>query len=78
MNRFVWWPRVVGAIGLFLLNDLANGCTPGPVTARSGNDRTTGPGGMGGSESRLVGHDAAVAETEARAAPPALVARAPE
>ena len=39
---------VVGAIGLFLGNGLANGCTPGPVTARSAGDRTTGAGDRAG------------------------------
>ncbi len=50
---------VVGTIGLFLLDGLASGCTPGPVTARSAGDRTTGAGNTGGSDSRLVEHDAA-------------------
>jgi hypothetical protein len=52
---------IVGTIGLFW----ANGCTPGPVTARSADDRTTGVGNTGGSSARLVGHDAASAETDA-------------
>ena len=56
---------VVGTIGLFLLNGLVNGCTPGPVTARSAGDRTTGAGNVGGSDFRVAGHDAATAETDA-------------
>ena len=56
---------VVGTIGLFLVNGLTNGCTPGPVTARSAGDRTTGAGNTGGSDARLVGHDAAIAELDA-------------
>ena len=56
---------VVGTIGLCLVTGLANGCTPGPVTARSAGDRTTGAGNTGGSDARLVGHDAAIAELDA-------------
>jgi hypothetical protein len=69
MNRQVWWPRVVGAIGLFLLNELANGCTPGPVTARSASDGTTGTGNTGGRDARLIGRDAAPAETAGASGP---------
>jgi hypothetical protein len=69
MNRHVWWPRVVGAIGLFLLNGLAGGCTPGPVSARSAGDRTTGAGNTGGSDARLVGRDAASVETDGASGP---------
>ena len=60
---------MVGAIGLFLLNDLASGCTPGPVTARSAGDRMTGTGEAGGSDARPVGRDAAPAETDGPSGP---------
>ena len=56
---------IVGAIGLVL----ANGCTPGPVTARAAEDRTTGAGNTGGSGGRGLGRDAAAVETDAAVAP---------
>ena len=61
MSRHFLWSA---AIGLFSLGFM-NGCTPGPVTARSAGDRTTGAGNTGGSDARLVGHDAAIAELDA-------------
>ena len=46
-----------------------NGCTPGPVTARSADDRTTGAGNTGGSGVRVIGRDAATAETDGASGP---------
>ena len=66
---------IVGTFGLCLANGLANGCAPGPVTARSADDRMTGAGNTGGSGVRVMGRDAATAELDARmtldASPPA-------
>ena len=53
---------LVGAIGLFFMIGLASGCTPGPVTARSADDRTTGAGNSGGIGVRMIGGDAATTE----------------
>ncbi len=50
-----------------------NGCTPGPVTARSAEDRTTGAGGSGGntggSDVRVTGRDAATPAPDAAIVP---------
>ncbi len=58
-----------GAIGLFSVIGLGNGCTPGPVTARSADDRTTGAGNTGGSGVRVFGRDAATPEPDGAVAP---------
>jgi hypothetical protein len=59
---------IIGTIGLFLANALEDGCTPGPVAARSAVDRTAGVGNLGGSGVRASGRDAATAETDAAGA----------
>ena len=65
MTRHAWWQAIVGTIGLCW----GSGCTPGPVTARSAADQTTGAGNTGGSNARLTGHDAAGPDTDAAVAP---------
>jgi len=47
------------AIGLFSVIGLGNGCTPGPVTARSADDRMAGED-TGGSGVQVIGRDAAM------------------
>jgi hypothetical protein len=65
MTRHAWWLTIVGPVGLLL----ANGCTPGPVTARSADDKMTGAGNTGGSDLRVIERDAAATETDAALAP---------
>jgi len=60
---------VVGATGLILVIGMANGCTPGPVTARSAADRMEGAGNTGGSDVRVIVRDAAPAERDGASAP---------
>ena len=43
---------------------LAAGCTPGPVTARTPEEKATGAGSTGGTDVRLVVRDAAVVGTD--------------
>jgi hypothetical protein len=64
MTRYALWSGIIALCS----SGFVNGCTPGPVTARSSGDRTAGTGNTGGSAVRVIGRDAAMPEDGASAA----------
>jgi hypothetical protein len=61
-------PPWFASAGLFCLMVL-DGCTPGPVTARSADEPTTGAGNPGGGGARVIGRDAAMPQTDGASEP---------
>jgi hypothetical protein len=68
MTRYALRSAIVGLVGLLFIN----GCTPGPVTARSAEDGTMGADNVGGTDVRVILRDAAPAAPDA-----AIAARQP-
>jgi hypothetical protein len=65
MLRHALWIVLAGLCSSIVMN----GCTPGPVTARSAGDGTAGAGNAGGSAVRAIGRDAAAPETDGASVP---------